>query len=1077
MSDTNKYFGIEKLNQDNYYNWKFKMKMYLIKESLWDVVESSPAERNQAWIKKDKEAFALISLCVEDSQLIHIRNQETSKEAWNSLQSQHERITLTSKVTLMRKICNMHMSDGGDMQTHINTMMELFDKLAATGYTNFTEAWQVSMLLSSLPASYDSLITALEVRPDKDLTLDMVKAKLMEEYFKRNVRESVSEIPVLNTFQNPKKKDLQCCYFCKRPGHIKINCQKYQDWCKRNKIVANITESNVDGNSNQCNEFVLMTASGGGEESVWIIDSGASCHIAQDSKLFHSIDTNIASSIISVANGNTSMSKGKGVCKIKTAFTNLCVMDVYFVPDFNSNLLSVRKMTEKGYKVAYTIGIEFLVITTNKTLKGYKRKNWWIILLLLVVIKTTGHVNLRKEDAAMENNSGYTKGSDCTTSQNSDNLNESSILENLLSDTEHISDSNEFYEDAIQSPIAERRTSNRSNKGIAPQRYEANSITLFKDPSNFNEAISIKEEKKLWISAMNDELKSIIDNKTWELVDLPEGRKAIGCKWVFKKKTNEKGQIIRYKARLVAQGYNQKFGVDYDEVFAPVVRQTTTRTLFSIAGKEKMHLYHFDVKTAFLNGDLKETIYMKQPPGFQSNEKADKVCLLKKSLYGLKQAARSWNQCIHNALIECNFRQSEIDPCLYICTSNSELHYLLVYVDDIILASKSNQFIEESFTALSKKFSIENLGPVKYYLGMEVERDSEGNYMLKQESYIKKVVDMFGLNDAKASDIPLSPGYNRTPESEKLLSNSLYQRAIGCLLYLSTHTRPDITASVSILSQKTENPSVEDWNEIKRLIKYLKGTSNLALKLSNKKASDKLYGYVDADWGENKVDRKSNSGYIFYLNGGVISWSCRKQTCVSLSTAEAEFVALVEGFKEAKWINELLTDMCCNAVIPITIYEDNQSCIKMMVDDGNCNNDTANVKGFIHWLVIGFLGCIVKGLIANHMNECADLRNTNTEERNCTTFYGIFSCIQFTCHQDINITAIVSITTQSSGLPVPKLKLAIKLLIKTPCGFNLVADEYCLLCEFEFSVLESSSQKLGRVLCNLIVIEIFLQLL
>ena len=339
-----------------------------------------------------------------------------------------------------------------------------------------------------------------------------------------------------------------------------------------------------------------------------------------------------------------------------------------------------------------------------------------------------------------------------------------------VSDSEW-SGAGETFEDAIQSPIPVRRVSNRVNKGMHPGRYEINSAILTPDPSNFNEAISIKEEKSQWIDAMQQELKSIQENNTWVLVDLPPGRKAIGCKWVFKKKLNEKGEIERYKARLVAQGYNQKFGVDYDAVFAPVVKQTTTRILFSIAGKQKMHLYHFDVKTAFLNGDLQETIYMKQPPGFISNENQNKVCLLRKSLYGLKQAARSWNQCIHKALIEFKFKQSLMDPCLYIRKTKEGLDYLLIYVDDMIVASKNVNFIEEIFKMLNSKFVMSNLGPIKHYLGMEIKQDKDGNYLLSQEQYIKKIVNEFGLQESKDSDIPLIPSYNKTLESEKLIDN------------------------------------------------------------------------------------------------------------------------------------------------------------------------------------------------------------------------------------------------------------------------------------------------------------------
>lgn len=347
-----KFYGIEKLNQDNYYNWKFKIRMYLIKEDLWSVIEGE-TEQSESWNKKDKEAFAVISLCVDDSQLIHIRNEKTAKAAWKKLQSQHERMTLSSKVYLMRKICGMRLSEGENMEIHINKMMELFDKLRAIGCPNFSEDWQVSMILSSLPASYDGLITALEVRPDKDLSMDMVKGKLLEEYAKKNNREETTEISALKSTKTTSKFDTKSCYFCKKGGHLKRDCYKYHDWCKKDKKYVNITEANEE-NSDHDSEYVLMMSPNADNTNAWIVDSGASCHIARDKNLFHEIDLDACTRSICVANGNQSKSKGKGTCKIKTNSAVLSVTDVYYVPEFNSNLLSVRKITEKGYTVTFS---------------------------------------------------------------------------------------------------------------------------------------------------------------------------------------------------------------------------------------------------------------------------------------------------------------------------------------------------------------------------------------------------------------------------------------------------------------------------------------------------------------------------------------------------------------------------------------------------------------------------------------------------------------------------------------------------------------------------------------------------
>lgn len=343
--------------------------------------------------------------------------------------------------------------------------------------------------------------------------------------------------------------------------------------------------------------------------------------------------------------------------------------------------------------------------------------------------------------------------------------------------------------------------------------------------------------------------------------------------------------------------------MDYDEVFAPVVRQTTLRTLLSVAGARKMTVVHFDVKSAFLHGELKETIYMRQPPGFE--EGGNLVCKLKKSIYGLKQAANVWNNTLHNVLCNGGFEQSSADQCLYTNFTNEEgITYILVYVDDILVVSEKDGNITRVETLLKTHFDISNLGRANHYLGLEIFQDKFSNFCIRQRKYIIDLVKEFGMENAKDSKYPIDPGYGKS-ESEKLMDNTQYQKLIGSLLYLSVNSRPDIAASVSILARKVSAPTQEDWTELKRVLKYLKGTSNYFLRLSDNNAErDVLRGYADANWAEDRQDRKSNSGYVFQINGGTISWTCRKQTCVSLSSTEAEFVALSEACKEVLWIRK-----------------------------------------------------------------------------------------------------------------------------------------------------------------------------
>lgn len=490
------------------------------------------------------------------------------------------------------------------------------------------------------------------------------------------------------------------------------------------------------------------------------------------------------------------------------------------------------------------------------------------------------------------------------------------------------------------------RVSQRQNKGVPPvrlideiskARQLIDQISIAQEvvePKTYSQALE-SDQKVQWLTAMQEEIEAHENNDTWCIVDLPAGKTAIGGKWVFKAKTGADGEIERYKARYVAQGFSQKYGEDYDEVFAPVVSITTFRVLLSLAAKRKMKVYHFDAKTAFLNGKLTETIYMKQPDGFHNGDES-KVCLLRRSIYGLKQAAKSWNDTLNNVLLEAGFQQSYNDPCLYSKKINGQYCYVIVYVDDLIVACYTKEQLEEIERELKQHFEMHNLGPIKHYLGIEVTKDNSGNFELCQSTYIKNIVADFGLQDAKPMKTPMEVSYGKTMSSclsETLDNNTKYRRLIGRLLYLSVNTRPDVSASVSILAQKVSKPLTSDWDQLKRVVKYLKSTQHLKLKLSNVELGDlSLFCYADATWADDCIDRKSNSGRITFFNGGTISWSCTKQNTVATSSCEAEFISISDASKEVKWLKQLLEELHEEISMPVVIFEDNQSCIELVRD-------------------------------------------------------------------------------------------------------------------------------------------------
>lgn len=520
--------------------------------------------------------------------------------------------------------------------------------------------------------------------------------------------------------------------------------------------------------------------------------------------------------------------------------------------------------------------------------------------------------------------------------------------------------------------------SERTNKGTWTSTKFQDEIFSVKqateEPLTYNEAIR-GVNKDEWVKAMEEEMVSLRDNNTWELVDLPTNRKPIGCKWVYKIKRNEKGEPQRFKARLVAQGFMQKYGFDYDEIFAPVARQTTFRILLTVAARTGMKVVHYDAKTAFLHGELKEEIYMKQPPGFVANGKEHQVCFLKRSLYGLKQSARIWNQSVHNVFINSGFIQSKNDQCLYIRKQGDDICFVIIYVDDLLVASKNENMIKQCEQFLSSEFKLQNLGEVRTYLGIQVNKNKNRMFTIDQSVYINKVLKEFGMQNSKVSEIPLSVNYGKGDESELLRDNNDYRKLIGSLLYISTNTRPDIAASVAILSQQVSAPTQEDWNEAKRILKYLKGTVSLKLNLNVHGDKDKLIGYSDANFAECRLTRKSNGGFTFSTFGATISWRCKKQDIIALSSMEAEYIALCDAVKEAKWLKRLLNDFGVEINEPIILYEDNQSCLKFATEEKFSNRSkhidikTHSVKESIDTGIVECVYCPTDEMVADMMTK------------------------------------------------------------------------------------------------------------
>lgn len=456
---------------------------------------------------------------------------------------------------------------------------------------------------------------------------------------------------------------------------------------------------------------------------------------------------------------------------------------------------------------------------------------------------------------------------------------------------------------------------------------ESTMSLLDKDPQTHQEALQ-SEKSDMWHQAMNEEYQSLLNNNTWTLVNLPTGRKVIPCKWIFKTKTDENGQVMRYKARLVVKGYKQIQGVDYNEIYAPVVRYSSIRYLLGLTAKYQLKIHQMDAVTAFLQGDIEEELYMSQPPMY---EQGNMVCKLNKSIYGLKQASRQWNLKLNAALLEIGMSRSLIDPCIYYKIQNKDdILFITVYVDDCLLFFNNEETAEDIKDKLKKKFYMKDLGIAKQCIGYRITQGTNA-ISIDQSLYIEKILNRFGMSDCKTISTPCDANIQlKKAKNEKDIDRTIpYQEAIGCLLYLSQGTRPDITYIVNTLSRYNNKPTTQHWVAIKRILRYLKGTINMKLTYTAN-GTDNIIGYCDADWARDTEDRRSCTGYIFLFQGAAISWSSKKQLTIALSSTEAEYMSLSTSAQEALWLKQLEEEFWPELKgIPITLYCDNQSAISI----------------------------------------------------------------------------------------------------------------------------------------------------
>lgn len=456
------------------------------------------------------------------------------------------------------------------------------------------------------------------------------------------------------------------------------------------------------------------------------------------------------------------------------------------------------------------------------------------------------------------------------------------------------------------------------------------------DAYSFQDAYKHPTRATQWNESIKDEFESIDENGVWELCDLQDSKMpVITCRWVFKTKLNPDGSISRYKSRLVARGFTQKKGVNFNETFAPVAKFTSLRLLFAMASQLGWEVHQMDAKTAFLCSEVDNpNILVAIPEGFREFGQMKKllgdvkesdlkrpVLRLKKALYGLKQSPRLWYKKLTDHLSSMGFKRSELDHSVW-ARENS---MVAIYVDDILVFGPNENIINEVKNQLKEQFKMVDSRPVNFFLGLQVLRKGSYGFGLSQEHYVKKLLKEFDMEKSSPIATPLGvllrkrdlPVYHQDPKNtdpaQMPTDVKRYQRAIGSLMYLMLGTRPDIAFAISHLSQFCANPSVMHWQAVKRLLRYLQGTASHILWLNGTAANPEpdydIYGFCDADWAADAVDRKSCGAYLYFYRGCLVSWASKKQTFVATSTMEAEYVSASNASKEGLWLREMVSEI------------------------------------------------------------------------------------------------------------------------------------------------------------------------
>ncbi|GJP29788.1 hypothetical protein CLOM_g19781 [Closterium sp. NIES-68] len=1006
---------VEALDGSNYEEWSGRMrsafKRYkLLKIAVGEEKMPEEGEARERWIEKSAVLFDLILQSVNKEMFEHIKDlveaDDSGPRAWKLLRDVIQPNTLPMVIVLEKELAAISMRPGDDVKPVLDKIKDTYARMAAAG-SSVSQLQQCTKIISVLDNSWDNLIPTLNSQQDQ-WTPEWLRQQILQEDFRRRHvgggaatktaegygaagrgrgrggwkgrgrgrsfgrgrgRGDYNEGHGSSSGRGSTRME-GTCWYCKKIGHPWFKCfSRPEGWSPPGMKPPSgeraqggaVQGSGAQGEGAQGNAYpgmYLMVEDVHGHEgdvgsvgkvvmhplTHWVIDSGCTSHMTPRADLLDEVKPPGKIKYVAAASGALLPVIGVGNAKVKGANGELVGLgNVLLVKGLSANLLSVRRLQKS--KAEVTFG------PTSCRAKLGKKVLWSLEeetscikdLWQLPIIPWNGKTPTAVEQQQQQHES-----------------------------PPRVPHPPERPRRDVRPPVrltyGGRGRPNVVQAGSVVEQIEEDEIAHcywapIPEPKTREEALNGPNGEK-WKASEDEEFGSLIENETWDLCDLPPGKKAITSKMIYRHKYGPEGELTRYKSRLVARGFQQTKGKDYDEVFAPVGKGTTLRVLLAIAALLGWKIRQMDIVTAFLNGIILEEVYMKQPEGLDDG--SGRVCRLKKAIYGLKQAPRAWYHKLEEALLAGGFKKSECDPSLFLLQEKDEILMLLVYVDDILLFSASTALLDSAEQMLEMQFKCSKMGEVKYYLGMHVERDVEkGVLRLHQRKYCEGLAEKYGLQDGGKPATPLPSGFTVEPcADEEVVGESdrkLFHSMVGSLNYAANHTRPDIAFATSRLASVVSRPSHEQLEAAKRLVRYVSATASVGLEYSGVRqrlqrgAADVKSGemllscYTDASFNSVKADGTSIGGYVCLLGGGAVSWRSKKQNEVGLSSCETEYMALHHGAKEVVWLRRLLEELGVGQEEPTVVFCDNESAVKL-AKNACLHGLTKHIRPKWHWV-------------------------------------------------------------------------------------------------------------------------------